>query len=279
MKRTVAIGLMAAMLLNLAACGNTDKGEASAPVLDTTTTTTNITTTTTEPQRSEFELFLGKFNAGVYKEYQAEELKNIVDYFQELFITTDGSLYRLGKFSDGTNIKKIDTDVKFVKFSNGNIISVDNEVYIYHEDTFSVSPHDRRGYSYASEIFDGDYLNKVHAVIEHEMKWIASLTDNEMHMQRYVGNGKKPTDECYHRFSEEETVEYLIDQTVKTNKGYYYLEEVVNESEYDDIPTTYSCAVQPIPVEEDVIFVKYYGYYSFYLVDANGHLTIYNYVT
>ncbi|MBQ5824002.1 MAG: zinc ribbon domain-containing protein [Clostridia bacterium] len=207
---------------------------------------------------------------------QFDELKNIIDYngYYDLFITNDGALYKIGNFSDGTKLRRVGEGIKFVKFSDGTIISDNNDVYIYNEDDFSVSLFNNgTGYVFNTKIPSDDYLNSVHIYIDTVNFVTAYIKGKEVFLYE-EGSNTVTQKGAIHRFDDDEIVLYFIDGTVKTNKGYYCFKETINTSQYDDIPTTYMYSLEKITdVNEDIIFFKRFDcYYTDYRVDKNGNL-------
>lgn len=212
-------------------------------------------------------------------EIKLDELRNIVDYnnYYNLFITSDGSLYKIGNFSDGTNLKRIAEEIKFVKFSRGTIISDKNDVYIYDEEKNSVSLYSGVGYVRGTLIPSDDYLNSAHAVMP-DMNFPVTSYIKDKEVFLYKGE-RVATETSIYKFANEEELEYFIDGTIKTNQGYYYFKETVNNSKYDDVPTTYTYSLENIVVlNDDIIFVKHYeeGSALICTVDKNGCLKIYS---
>lgn len=204
---------------------------------------------------------------------QLNELKNIVDYsfVYDLFITTDGSLYKIGNFSDGTNLRKIGDGIKFVKFHGISIISENNDCYWYNEDDFSVELHDN------TQRYD--YINSAIGIIGGNVSIKVYIKENEIFLSEESESfyhtilQKGPI----HKFDDNETILYFIDGNIKTNKGYYCFKQTINDSPYDDIPTTYTYSFEKITdVNEDVIFFKRDYNQTFrepdITVDKNGNL-------
>lgn len=209
---------------------------------------------------------------------QSEKLKNVIDYsfYDKLFITAEGDLYKIGNFSDGTNLKKIGDGIRFVKFSKGHIISDDNKVYFYNDSKFSVELDDGRGYLLGSQIPNADYLNSIHAVtsLDQGLAKTAYLENNHIFF-----HGE--TDPLF-TFEDNEKMEYFVDTTFKTDKGFYYFDYKVNVSQYDDVPTTISYIINEMHItDENIYFIKYDMHCecdmpSICIIDKEGHLLVYN---
>ncbi len=268
MKKIVVLLLSLILVFILAACGG------------------NIDTSST--QSEEFDILEPFVLHTLSYEFQCEELKTIVDYnhYYDLFITDDGTLYKIGNFSDGTKLKKIGEGINFVKFSRGTIISDNNDVYQYKEKDFSVSLFNNgEGDTLTTVIESGDYINSAHAMdVNNEFIITSTIKDDKVYL---FGDGSGhegreiPTEPIY-CFDKDEKIELYIDGTIKTNKGYYYFKETVTPSQYDDIPTTYTYSIEKITVlNSDIVFVKHYEYLTGTLictVDKTGCLRVYNLV-
>lgn len=209
------------------------------------------------------------------EEYDLSQFGGIKDFDSnyDLFISADGTLYKIGKFSDGTNFKKINSNVKFVKFKNYGtgfvIISEENDTYRYNNDEFSVEISGNRDYG-----FDYDYVNSAELVDRRMNDTIDGFVKNK-ELFLYEKKGFNLPKDAIYKFDVDEEIEYLVDRIVKTNKGYYYLEETIIESEFDDVPTTYEYKLKKIEnISDDIIFFKY-NEWSISALDKNNHLFVY----
>ena len=208
-------------------------------------------------------------------EYDLSQLGKIKDFDVEhyLCISSDGSLYEIGDFSDGTNFKRIVSNVKFVKFKSFGvgvlIISEQNDLYEYNSEDYTVTLTDYGDSSY----IDYDYINSAELIDQTIVTIDGFLKNKELFLYKR-GSGvlqKKPI----YNFSVDEEIEYLVDGVIKTNKGYYYLEETVIESKFTDVPTTYEYNLKKIEnVSDDIIFFKYDDQRIFVL-DKNNSLFVY----
>lgn len=208
-------------------------------------------------------------------EYDLSQFGGIKDFDSnyDLFISADGTLYKIGKFSDGTNFKKINSNVKFVKFKNYGtgfvIISEENDTYRYNNDEFSVETSGNRDYG-----FDYDYVNSAELVDRRMNDTIDGFVKNK-ELFLYEKKGFNLPKDAIYKFDVDEEIEYLVDRIIKTNKGYYYLEETIIESEFDDVPTTYEYKLKKIEnISDDIIFFKY-NEWSISALDKNNHLFVY----
>ncbi|MBO5321205.1 MAG: hypothetical protein J6B22_01185 [Clostridia bacterium] len=215
---------------------------------------------------------VGQIKKEVYDLSQFGGIKDF-DSNSNLFISTDGSLYKIGNFSDGTNFKKINSNVKFVKFKGYGtgfaIVSEHNEVYRYNNEDFSVASSGYYNYDY-------DYINSAE-LFDRGMNFCIDGFIKNKELFLYEKEGFNLPEKAIYKFDDEE-IEYLVDGIIKTNKEYYYLEETIKESEFNDIPTTYEYKLLKIEnISDDIIFFKYNGW-SISALDKDNHLFVYTYI-
>lgn len=293
MKRLCSLLLVLCLIFSLSACGRNDSKTDNIPCTNCgkeTSAKDNFCgfcgveiNKSTDIETSQNEETISTDMLQREPAAQFDELKNIIDYngYHDLFITNDGALYKIGNFSDGTKLRRIDDGIKFVKFSLGTIISDKNDVYIYNENDFSVSLFNNGKwwwYPFDTRIPGDDYLNSAHIFREPNSTIAVYVKENKIFLYQnessyYSSTQKGPI----HEFDDDETIIYFIDGTVKTNKGYYCFKQTVNNSQYDDIPTTYTYSLEKVTdVNEDIIFFKNFNdqcvYSPVYRVDKNGNL-------
>lgn len=261
MKKIVSVLLFIFMIFSISAC---DKLNSTSSELDTGKLDTSQSKATDSTDILEnFELGKPSF------EIQLEELKNIVDYdfYRKLFITNDGSLYKIGKFSDGTKLKKISENSNLIKFrAVSTIIDKNNLLYSYDDKNLSISFRTQG---------EKNYLNYAYIIFNPE-RCDAVLTNNKIYLKQIENFNFKLPENAIYNFADDEIVELFIDGTIKTNKGYYYFKESINHSEYDDVPNTTTYSLEKITVlDDDIIFIKYYEN-KLCIVDNSGYLKIYN---
>lgn len=261
MKKIISILLFIVLIFSLSAC---NKSNNTSSELDTNKPNTSQSKATDSLDVLEnFELGKPSF------EIQLEELKSIIDYDfkRKLFITSDGSLYKIGKFSDGTNLKKIDGTLNLVKFrAVSTIISDNNLLYSYDDKNMSISLHAKG---------EKNYLNYAYIIFGPE-RFNAVFTNNEIYLKQIEKFNFKLPENAIYSFADDEKIELFIDGTIKTNKGYYYFKKSINRSEYDDVSDTITYSLEKITVlDDDIIFIKYYDK-KICTVDKNGRLKIYN---
>ena len=275
MKKILSFALIVCMCFCVTGCKkNTD---ASSNGLSSTITNSNKNELeSTKDEKLELYHHFTDFGGQIKKEeYDLSQFGGIKDFDSDsnLFISTDGSLYKIGKFSDGTNFKKINSDVKFVKFKNYGagfkIISEQNNTYMYNNDNFTVSIF---GY-----IDNYDCANSAE-LVDHRMNSTINGFVKNKELFLYEKEAFNLPKDAIYKFDADEEIEYLVDRIIKTNKGYYYLEETVIESEFDDVPTTYEYKLKKIEnISDDIIFFKYNGW-SISALYKDNHLFVYTYI-
>lgn len=276
MKRLLSFLLITCIFFGLVGCNKTNNATSN----DLSSTETNTNKNQYESTIDEkLELLYQFAHDGVgqikKEEYDLSQFGGIKDFDSDhnLLISTDGSLYKIGKFSDGTNFKKINSDVKFVKFKNYGtgfqIISEQNNTYMYNNDNFTVSIF---GY-----IDNYDCVNSAE-LVDHRMNSTINGFVKNKELFLYEKEAFNLPKDAIYKFDADEEIEYLVDRIIKTNKGYYYLEETVIESEFDDVPTTYEYKLKKIEnISDDIIFFKYNGW-SISALDKDNHLFVYTYI-
>lgn len=212
----------------------------------------------------------------VYYRGQVEEYKTTIDIFEKKFITDNGEIYKQGHFSDGSTMRKIDSEVYAERFFYGCVVDEGNNLYYHDEETnclknnpfdvlYQRAPLGLRGQDYidmylVDQTDNGDYY---------------SVMVNDDALQLFVNDVRQ--EGILFQFEKDETIEYIVDGTIKTNKRYYWLEVVPKVSEFDDVKTTYSCVVHPIEMTiEGIRFIKHCPNPSMspcvYLIDDEGNL-------
>ncbi|MGM9877167.1 MAG: hypothetical protein ACI33S_00820 [Bacilli bacterium] len=171
-----------------------------------------------------------------------------------LFITKDGSLYEysIDKLYSTTNenCKKIDTNKKFVNFLKGGILADDNVYYIYNYNEI-ITPVDSSGTTIA---FDSEIIKNANAKDKKNITHVSSTDEITLNIleNNNIYQYKTSTsiytidrNEIIFTIPDDEKIEYIIDEVIKTNKNYYnYVLETENEEEckkYKDI----DCIIKP----------------------------------
>lgn len=182
------------------------------------------------------------------KEYFNCDVLNDVKMFvakdgseKNYLITNDGSLYSVGNYSDGSNCKKIDSDIKFkgyFKENLGGLVSIDNELYIIDDSSITTS-NEKNNYT--------DVI-KTTAILFEDNNGIAEYTgyllkeDGNIYLHRYY---IEEEDKLYKSFQNEKILDFDcssgVPQWIKTDKA-YYVNKIKNEEEcnkYDDVECKY----------------------------------------
>lgn len=179
-------------------------------------------------------------------------LNNIKMVFIEesLYVTNDGYLYKMGNFSDGTNCKKIDDNIKFTKMID--MFLMDNQENLYSIDNDS----QLKKYEYPSnyEIYINDE-SIVKATISYNTPNTTYFLRNDgiiytgiLKLEQKPGVADKNiiTDEkIYKSFPNEKILDFSLETQdsimwIKTDKS-YYVKRIKDENcqKYDDIKCEY----------------------------------------
>lgn len=169
-------------------------------------------------------------------EVKLNEIKDINRF--DLFISKTGELYEfslLKKYSTtNTNCKKIDTDLRFEKFINGVIVSIDNKLYRYDNNKLLERPSgftggfDYRLYDYNHDLVMFNAREGQYGIIKDNKVYKCEIQDDIV------------TKEIF-SFNDEEKIIGVYGSYIRTDKGYYYYGITNQEqcSEYKDIKCEY----------------------------------------
>lgn len=282
MKKVLSLLLALTLVFVFAACKN-GNNKSGSKVSKTNKTEEQVQLTPEEQNLKYFFSFIGystdsncfqgdySGTGQLFKNEKDDIFEHIVDFYginvdEHLFITDDGSLYHFSfrkRFSSNNlHYKKIETDLKFVKFIDGFFVGTDNKIYDYDYDTSSIINPDTD-----SEL-NGEDLSKVFYVggklryCKISGNRIYSLSDNE----------------CVYTFANE-TIEFAIDNTIKTDKGIYRIfENCINETEvnkYADVEPIYGIGVTEYRLPFEFNFVKFEEKGPRYIT-ANNYLAFLN---
>jgi len=230
-----------------------------------------------------------KINMEAYK-LDCPELLNVVDmaYYERssqefyiMFITADGGLYELsvsGLYSNGTCYKKIESSCKFLKFcsvGSHHILGDDGLLYDYKTD--NLNAHEYLNYSEDEGITEEREMQKKHSYLtRHSDLWIFKGDSGKVLYNHIITGGKS------YVYEEQRTldlpvgeyVDWFSDNTIKSNKKWYYFKEIcVNEEEaekYIDIEKEYELQLFPVDISENIIFFKIDTYLGPIAIDSNG---------
>lgn len=146
-------------------------------------------------------------------------------------ITNDGDLYKIGNFSDDTNCKKIDSNLKFERIVDNYLI--DNQNNLYEIDNKDIVK--KQNASYIDKYVNDNSIVKFSAGI---------LNVNDFYLKNdgiiYYGQ----TNNIFKSFTNEKILDFLHDGThivlIKTDKA-YYIRKVKDTKcyKYDDIKCKY----------------------------------------
>ena len=235
-----------------------------------------------------------------------------LDPSNKLFITKDNELYMYSTdkiFSNGENCKKIETDIKFQKFIKNIIVDVDNNLYKIKDESVekinvpskNASDSDKIDFSIAvngpsqlQSLNEKDYKNMSYINYDFRKYFYFYLKDNNVYNYnvRYNESDETIMDSNYTlsdnklvELEENEQIEFFIDGTIKTNKGYYLFEnKVINKEEsekYADVKPEYKVGFYKIENEkitnqkDKIAFLKEMvdtASRSIYIVTTDGEL-------
>ena len=180
-----------------------------------------------------------------------EEAKNAIDIgFVEnalFWITDTGEVFQYGYYSDGSTVRKVDSAIKAKRFCSRYIVDENGVHYRYDSETNTLSKyesaadhdHDRT----ARYVFDLDIVTANLELVESK--------EIVFHLYEWKGTDKgteTTTTVDSWPFDADETVEYVTDNMIKTNKRFYCLDFAEVISAYDDVQTEYTYRLYPIDI-------------------------------
>jgi len=179
-----------------------------------------------------------KINLTSY-EWKSDVMLNDIKEFSAfgLLITNQGELYRYSinkLFSNNQNTQKVETDKKFNRFINGALITVDNKIYGYIEETNKfVERMDGWTGGFVYNVFD-----KYNNMFQFGNPYLTSnimysLVENNIYYN-IILNSQNNSIELFDKF-EFGTDEIFIrsySQALKTNKAYYKY-GMINTNDYN----------------------------------------------
>ena len=222
-----------------------------------------------------------KFGMGKHKNVNCNEVKDIVDYNnnQNVFITSDGSLYRLSIYKVFSNEKsciKVDSEVKFkriLSYGVGNtyLLSTDDKVYEYRMDENKQITLSRGG-----EMFNSLNLDLSNLI------WVDNLSNFQW---AYYKTNEKKVYKCDYEYKcnellmqipEDEIVEYISEFVIKTDKNIYsFSYKCLNKEQcekYEDADC--QCKMNFYKLEDKLImknFDKILFYSPNLIIDTDGN--------
>lgn len=147
-------------------------------------------------------------------------------------ITNDGKLYEFGNHSDGTNCKEVDSNLKFTKIINDNLVDDQNKLYIIYQREIK-----------KVESYNDDYkrfIDDINIIKAHRI----SVDENIYAVLKNDGIIYLDNNETYISFNNEKILDFDVYDSsiiwIKTNKA-YYIRRVKDTKcyEYDDIECEY----------------------------------------
>ena len=265
-KRLLSICLIACMCFYVIGCNNTNDTNSSS--LSSTTTQTETSSIDSEIESAEEsqtnkEDKLSKIKKSLKSginlyQYSISDniINNIVDFHyltpeNLYFITNNGDLYQLSlnkPFSNDSQCKKVDTQIKFIKFLENRILDENNNFY-----NFSLeleNPIDSE--NWLNEISPNEYKNIFYVHSSSKISEYLIVRGNSVYSCE--------TNDLIFTFPEDEDIEYVLDHTIKTNKYWYAATPIcINAEEsqkYDDIEKIYVSDFVKLNLDSDVIFYK-----------------------
>ena len=185
------------------------------------------------------------------KDVVCEEIKDIIDFsfYDNLFITKDGKLYEISFnkiFTNNKNCKQVESGNIFVKFIKGGILDNENNIYYYNSDKQLEKFDFHVGYPtmpYLVGINQEDYINISAAIVSTKEHYFYTKNNKVYLYKDLILDDKTLIEEPIFTFDNDETIEYSIDGTIKTNKKIYiFSSKITNEKEcqkYADVDCIY----------------------------------------
>lgn len=201
---------------------------------------------------------------------KCDEIKDIKDYYFGYFITNYGELYKFSYdkvFSDtDTNCKRINTNIKFIKFIDGGLLDENNNIYVIDKDDnlslFTFQP----GYMpmpYLNDIAKKEYINVSRTMKPNDNIHIYFYySENKVYKLKDDFNTEADVEEnAIFELKKDETISYIVDATIKTNKNFYIYKSVITNKDecnkYADIECNYENKFYEIPELSNKKFLFY----------------------
>lgn len=222
----------------------------------------------TKEKYSEFTKVVDKFTCDI----NIQDVKEI-SKSSNLLILNNGDLYAwtTNLYSDNTNCRKIETDIKFKRFINGMVISDDNKIYFYNSEDYSVKEDRPYGYTggFDYSVFDKNndifIFNRSTFGTSYDYTgstYYAYVIDNKVHLI----DGISGEENNIFNLSNDEIIINHSENTIKTNKSYYHY-GLINKDEcekYDDIKCEYGLVKIKTPTDYyDYLIMYTNSYYIF----------------
>ena len=231
MKKIKLILVIGLVLLCICGCDKKDKD--------------NSTNMDNNSQNSQTELteYLLDFGSNIRKyDVKCDVIMDIVDFsfYENLFITNDGKVYQISFdkiFSNNENCKLVNSDQKFVKFIKAGILNNENVLYDFDSDKGILKPYtlyDNINMPNFLQIIKKDYNNVyVHGSTNEDTYYYFDNFSNSFYKYTFDDNFKnvKLNDNSFFTISGDESIEYLLDGNIKTNKYLYIYDSYVKNAE------------------------------------------------
>lgn len=271
-KRLLCVCLIACICFCAVGCKkNTDNSSSGLSSTVTQTETSSIDSkiesteekNSTEESKTNKEDRLGKIKNAIKSgrnlyQYSIPDtiINNIVDFHygtpEELyFITNNGDLYQLSldkPFSNETYCKKVDTQIKFKKFLGLTLLDENNNFYNY-------------SFDLENPIDSENWLNKI-SPNEYNNIFLVHSSPNIFEYLIVKGNNifSCSTNDLIFTIPDDENIEYVLDNTIKTNKYWYAATPIcINKEEskkYADIEKIFKIDFVRLNLDSDIIFYK-----------------------
>ena len=205
----------------------------------------------------------------------APEVLSVIDFLYgydegELFLTSNGDLYTISMnkpFSNNSHCKKIESDVKFSKFSSGYILDKENNLYDYLNNSIQ----------YATQMDEEHQIENKRQLLQEryctsnntDITWNYRITDSGIEILKYkYGINDDDKYDSILQNSEtkiiplpnDEKIVWYSDKTFKTEKSWYtFILKILNEEDVEkfaDIEPQYSVEIKKLNLDSRIIFYK-----------------------
>ena len=175
-----------------------------------------------------------QYRGNVKMDIDCESIKYIKDISNDFssFITTDGAVYLFSlyqKFSNETNCKRIESPAVMERYYNGYLVDIDDNLYytpsytdtkVNKASSYRSGLKGPAGYIHAGKDYDYSYYDRKYVYEDIYLK-----VDGKHIYSVYSESDLLKLDS-------DESIAYIIDSTVKTNKNIYvYDDKIPNQEE------------------------------------------------
>lgn len=205
----------------------------------------------------------------------APELLSVIDFLYgydegELFLTSNGDLYTISMnkpFSDNSYCKKIESDIKFTKFSSKYILDAGNNLYQYLNNSIQ----------HATIMDEAHQTENKRQLLEERfctsnntdiyLNYIITDSGIEILKYKYGINDDGKYDYILQNsetqiipLPNDEKIVWYSDKTFKTEKSWYtFVLKILNEEDVEkfaDIEPQYSVEIKKLNLDNRIIFYK-----------------------